>query len=74
MGLLSRAKGRLKTEIKRRVQGDAKVAPSDPNAPMPTTAGPDDLPDPDVRPDERDAAPWFFDGELEGWEETNPDD
>ena len=74
MGFLSRAKGRLKTELKRRVQGPDKIVPSDPSAPLPTTAGPEALPDPDVRPEDRDASPWFLDGELEGWEETNPDD
>ena len=74
MGLLSRAKGRLKSELKKRVQGPDKIEPSDPNAPLPTTAGPQDIPDPNIRPEGRDDSPWFLDGEQEGWEETNPDD
>jgi len=74
MGLLSRVKGRLKGELKRRSNLSQSPSSADPNAPLPATAGPDHLPDPDVRPEERDAEPWFLDGELEGWEETNPDD
>ncbi len=37
-------------------------------------AGPAVLPDPNVRPDDRDAAPWFVDEDLDGWDDTNPDD
>jgi hypothetical protein len=37
-------------------------------------AGPESLPDPDIRPADRDSSPWYLDGELEGWEETNPED
>ena len=74
MGLLSRVKGRLKDEIKRRVEGSDTPSASDPSVPLPATAGPEILPDPDVRPEERDADPWFLDGDSDGWEDTNPDD
>jgi len=74
MGLLSRVKGRLKDEIKRRTDGGDSVSEEGDSAPIPRTAGPDVLPDPDVRPQERDADPWFLDGEQDGWDATNPDD
>ena len=74
MGLLSKVKGRLKDEIKRRTEGDHAVSEDELDKPIPQTAGPEVLPDPDVRPQERDADPWFLDGEQEGWDATNPDD
>ena len=75
MGLLSRVKGRLKDEVQRRMEGEPNLTDSgNASEPIPATAGPDTLPDPDVRPPDRDGEPWYLDGELEGWEETNPED
>jgi hypothetical protein len=73
MGLLSRVKGRLKGEIKRRMESDSSAS-TDPHAPLPPTAGPAILPDPDIRPEGRNDEPWYLDGEQDGWDETNPDD
>jgi hypothetical protein len=75
MGLFSRAKGRLKGEIKKRLEGDISVTVTEGGqASILEPAGPETLPDPDVRPADRDSEPWYLDGELEGWEETNPED
>ena len=74
MGILSRVKGRLKDEIKKRVENDAPEAANTSEPPHPLPAGPSVLPDPDIRPNERDAAPWFVDEDLDGWDDTDPDD
>ena len=75
MGLFSRAKGRLKGEIKKRLEGDhPTTVATGAQESLPEPAGPATLPDPDVRPADRDGEPWYLDGELEGWEETNPED
>lgn len=75
MGLFSRAKGRIKGEIKKRLEGAPPVNLADySTGDLPLVAGPAVLPDPDVRPADRDSSPWYLDGELKGWEETNPED
>ena len=74
MGILSRVKGRLKDEIKKRVDSEPAMSEGPPDPPDLQPAGPSALPDPNVRPDERDAAPWFVDEDLDGWDDTNPDD
>ena len=74
MGILSRVKGRLKDEIKKRVESEAPASMEEEAHPDIQPAGPAVLPDPDVRPNERDAAPWFVDEDLDGWDDTNPDD
>ncbi len=75
MGLFSRAKGRLKGEIKKRLEGNATTTVEmAAQGYLPEPAGPENLPDPNVRPADRDSEPWYLDGELEGWEETNPED
>jgi len=74
MGLLSRVKGRLKDEIKKRVDNEPPPQPDSLVSEDLQPAGPIDLPDPDVRPDDRDVAPWFVDEDLDGWDDTNPDD
>jgi hypothetical protein len=75
MGLFSRAKGRLRGEIKKRLEGDATATVvMEAQGSLQEPAGPESLPDPDIRPADRDSSPWYLDGELEGWEETNPED